>query len=80
MGNRDTLTAPLARHGWKVTRIDEAIPGTSLRGKWLLTGMGADAVFSSDEMLEEWLRRVLDEEPVYTPTPIEQLDFLDKAA
>jgi hypothetical protein len=42
-------------------------------------GCGADAVFSSTEMLEEWLERVGDK-PVYIPTPIEQLELFEKAA
>ena len=63
---------------YTLTPIDEPIPRTSLRAVWLVQGVGAPAVFSSDEMLEEWLERHA--QPVYNPTPIEQLTFLDKAA
>jgi hypothetical protein len=64
-------------HPYRITPIDEPIPGTSLRAVWLLTGVGADAVFSSTAMLEEWLARVGEEAD---DGAVIQLDFLDKAA
>jgi hypothetical protein len=63
----EALAARIAAHGWRLTPIDEAIPGTSLRAVWLLTGNGPDATFSSTAMLEEWLERV-------------QLTFFERAA
>jgi hypothetical protein len=33
-----SLPARIARHGWRITPCDEAIPGTALRAVWLLEG------------------------------------------
>jgi hypothetical protein len=71
----EAIAARIAAHGWRLTPIDEAIPGTTLRGTWLLTGVGAPAVFSSTAMLEEWLSRVEADGPA-----VIQLTFLERAA
>jgi hypothetical protein len=74
--NSLTITSRIAVHGWRLTPVDEAIPGTTLRAVWLLEGCGPDAVFSSTAMLEEWLERV----EVRDVADVVQLTFLERAA